>query len=520
MMPKSSWRISLISVARLSSFHLLPLYLTSAMLFIRILQYSWVTDDAFITFRSVMNFVAGDGPVFNVGERVQSFTHPLWFLMLSLGGWLDLNLYFFSIFLGLGFSLLTIIYLIRQSRRRDELNGWLGPVLGLGLLASSEAFVSFGTSGLENAATYFLITAAIVASLKPSQRVLFYFLVALALLNRLDSVFFLAPFLAYVTYADWKDGKLQLQAILVGFLPLILWHAFSLVYYGFLFPNTKYAKVGGRPFLENATFGIQYLADSAQAEAHVWFAVLFLSVLFILPNRIRLFSFRDHRLAALLLAGMYLQVAYVVLIAGGDFMRGRFLTIVTLGAATAMLNLRIGRSSKVGGALFALCASLFVTCAWIGAKEPLLWNASGVANERNFYKDTLGLNLAPDQNYTNHLWARQARELPVTGTSIVGVNGQRAYWTPRETRLVDPVALTDAFIARLPVANYSRTGHFQRSVPEEYFISRLDRRRIVDWKDKDAEELYDKIVLVTESKDLFTVERLNAMLWLWVRYGM
>lgn len=69
-------------------------WMLASVLFVRILAYSWVTDDAFITFRSVMNFVDGYGPVFNVGERVQSFTHPLWFLLLSFGGLLDVNLYF------------------------------------------------------------------------------------------------------------------------------------------------------------------------------------------------------------------------------------------------------------------------------------------------------------------------------------------------------------------------------------------------------------------------------------------
>jgi arabinofuranosyltransferase len=70
-------------------------YFMGAVLFLRVLHYSWVTDDAFITFRYVINFVSGDGPVFNIGERVQGFTHPLWFMLLSLGGFLDLNLYFF-----------------------------------------------------------------------------------------------------------------------------------------------------------------------------------------------------------------------------------------------------------------------------------------------------------------------------------------------------------------------------------------------------------------------------------------
>ena len=72
----------------------------ATLLAANVLRYGWVTDAAFITFRSVLNLLDGSGPVFNIGERVQSYTHPLWFLLLCLLGWLDLNLYFAAILLG------------------------------------------------------------------------------------------------------------------------------------------------------------------------------------------------------------------------------------------------------------------------------------------------------------------------------------------------------------------------------------------------------------------------------------
>ena len=37
----------------------------------------WVTDDAFIDFRIVANLLAGHGPVFNLGERIEAYTNPL-----------------------------------------------------------------------------------------------------------------------------------------------------------------------------------------------------------------------------------------------------------------------------------------------------------------------------------------------------------------------------------------------------------------------------------------------------------
>jgi len=51
--------------------------------FLVLLKTAWVSDDAYITFRSIENFIHGYGMVHNVGERVQTFTHPLWFFIQS-----------------------------------------------------------------------------------------------------------------------------------------------------------------------------------------------------------------------------------------------------------------------------------------------------------------------------------------------------------------------------------------------------------------------------------------------------
>ena len=50
---------------------------------IMIWQRRWTSDDGFINFRVVCNILAGHGPVFNVGERVEAFTSPLWIALLA-----------------------------------------------------------------------------------------------------------------------------------------------------------------------------------------------------------------------------------------------------------------------------------------------------------------------------------------------------------------------------------------------------------------------------------------------------
>ena len=66
------------------------LWLYAFVFIVTVVNASWISDDALITMRHVLNFINGYGPVFNVGERVQAYTHPLWFLLISLFS------YFFS----------------------------------------------------------------------------------------------------------------------------------------------------------------------------------------------------------------------------------------------------------------------------------------------------------------------------------------------------------------------------------------------------------------------------------------
>ena len=47
----------------------------------------WMADDGFIYLRVVDNLQSGAGPVFAEGERVEAYTSPLWFAILSVSTW-------------------------------------------------------------------------------------------------------------------------------------------------------------------------------------------------------------------------------------------------------------------------------------------------------------------------------------------------------------------------------------------------------------------------------------------------
>jgi arabinofuranosyltransferase len=112
---------------------------------------AWVGDDAFITFRTLDNFVNGYGLRWNIVERVQSFTNPLWLLILSPIYWLVREIYFTSIFFNFLFSGLAIFVCISYFHK------FLDRFIFLVLLISSKAFTDYTSSGLENSLNYFLL---------------------------------------------------------------------------------------------------------------------------------------------------------------------------------------------------------------------------------------------------------------------------------------------------------------------------------------------------------------------------
>lgn len=486
----------------------------AAFLILRVIQYGWVTDDAFITFKSVLNFVGGDGPVFNIGERVQSFTHPLWFLFLSFGGLLDINLFFFSILLGVFFSLALLLVIFKLGANGNNI------AVALLFLAASESFVTFSTSGLENSLTHLLIALTIYFFLSNYSRLYLYVSISLAIMNRFDVVFILSPVLIFILFSEIRDRKLKYNQLMIGFSPLFVWHLFSLLYYGFLFPNTKYAKIGGRDIVANISSGVDYTFDAIQSEPHVFvvFLILFVFIVInVLKERALYFTVKENQAIALLFFGVFLQGAYVIGVAGGDFMRGRFYTTTVVSMALIIVLIK---PIKLTFARSSLVLLLFSISAWVGSQEKIRFPAAGVANERNFYKKHLALNISPTNSYYYHPWAVSARELGANGGAVIGMNGQRAYWIPRQIALIDLAGLSDPFIARLPVLKSDRTGHFERIVPDEYLSIRANNLELTGWKDKKAEELYINIKLITMSQEIFSGQRLRAMFWAWRNYGI
>src|SRR5206468_8826335 len=72
----------------------------------------WLSDDAFITFRYVKNFVGGHGIVYNIGEHIEGYTHFLWLLILSGAAAIGFDPVSASIWLGIAAYIFTLILLL------------------------------------------------------------------------------------------------------------------------------------------------------------------------------------------------------------------------------------------------------------------------------------------------------------------------------------------------------------------------------------------------------------------------
>ncbi|MGK0361765.1 MAG: arabinofuranosyltransferase [Bradymonadia bacterium] len=442
----------------------------------------------------------------NAGERVQSYTHPLWMMLLTLGHWISGEAYFTA--LTVSFACLAGL-LIGMGR------GWRDSpavlIAAFTCLLASKSFVDYSTSGLENPLTHLILLGFFVtAHRRPDRFGLLCLLAAMGMVNRLDTALLYAPTLLWVFIAQVREQGV-LRAIgwgMLGFAPLVGWEIFSIVYYGLPIPNTALAKLNvGLPKADLIEQGLTYY-QSSFARDYVTLGVIGAGLLMLFALRVRL--------AAALGASAYLL--YIVWI-GGDFMSGRFfsapLVVVVIACAQAARARSIRPPLPVGLAVAVFMLGLIPAQSPIrsgadyGSDKKLRddWRGKGggVADERAVYFRQAGLLNAfeSDAPWPVHNWANQGREkraahaeegieFELIARRPVGYYG---YFAGPTVHIVDPLALTDPLLARLPTDPFIRwrIGHFTRRLPAGYTHSlRTGENKI---RDKDLRLLWDDLVL-------------------------
>jgi arabinofuranosyltransferase len=250
-------------------------------------QRRWMVDDAFINFRVVKQIEAGNGPVFNIGERVEVATSTLWLLMLTIGDIVSpVRLEYTAVLLQLacggvgvaaglaGAARLQDLRDLREGGERPSgLGGVVVPVGALAYFAVTGAW-DFATGGLENGlalawlGTAFLTTVEVAtraAAGRPvGRRVLAGagVVIGLGVLVRPDLAPVCAGFGLPVAVVAWRASRWRGLAVLAaaaGLLPLAV-QVFRMGYYAQLVPNTLHAKEGGEAWWDQ---GVTYLGNFA-----------------------------------------------------------------------------------------------------------------------------------------------------------------------------------------------------------------------------------------------------------------
>ena len=491
----------------------------SVLLFtVVLLRTAWLSDDAYITFRTIVNFADGYGLTWNAAERVQAYSHPLWLLLLSAAYFHTKEIYLTSILLSAGISLLAVCLLTFGISQAHP-----SAILGVTILTFSKAFMDYSTSGLENPLTHLTLVLfcwVFLCGEYGGKWVLLLSLIAgLGTLNRMDTLLLFLPGLAYALSRSRLPKGLLLAAL--GFLPFAVWEIFSLLYYGFPFPNTAYAKLcTGLEQWELVGQGFRYLLDSLNSDP---------LTLLVIATGLAVPCFAREWRASCVAAGAGLYLVYVVSI-GGDFMSGRFLSAPLLAGTILLTRLPSGFRKAMRLPAFAAVLLLglgsphpsFLTSADYGNDYKLQVESvlkKGVSDERAFYYQVTGLlREDPDTPLPSprQVWVAEAMRVREEGPRVVVRNsvGLFAFTAGPGVHVVDELGLGDPLLARLPPAwrPHWRIGHFFRVVPEGYVGTLTSGQNQL--ADRRLAEYYDKLSLITrgrlmDPKRLATIVEMN-----------
>jgi arabinofuranosyltransferase len=507
---------------------------------------AWMSDDAYITLRTIDNFWHGYGLRWNAMERVQAFTDPLWMMLVGAAYGLTREAYFTTLAVSAVCTAATIAIIVTRIALSTGAR-----LVALALLFGSKSFVEFSTSGLENPLTHLLLVLCLWqfwSSPTPHARVWrVSWLAGLCALNRLDSLAVTAPLLLASLWvarsARFSRSWRTIGAALAGFLPLAAWELFSVIYYGFLLPNTVYAKLAtGVPKSALIVQGGYYLRDSLLSDP-ITLPTIVVAIAWSVWRVSRgSGDGAEARVSAVAIAiGLASSLLFVVNV-GGDFMTGRFLSAPYVVAVLVVC--RAIPAKAPDWALVAMSAAV-TACSVASPQSPwtrpffadsIYTRGHAIIDERSFYYPHTGLlpvlsgARLEDFGLAQHgvRWRRRG----VPHVQIFEAVGLVGFHAGPGVHIIDPNALTDPLLARLPAKPGWQIGHFVRTLPKGY-IETVERCLAVTYpnaavvipttpcvtspsrvnaiEDPNVAALYDRLALITQGP-LFDGRRLRAIL--------
>lgn len=221
-------------------------------------QRRWIADDGLIVLRTVRNLLAGNGPVFNQGERVEANTSTAWTYLLYVGGWVGgpMRLEYVALALAMVLALLGMVLLMLGTGRlyAPSLRGRRAIMLPAGALVyiAVPPARDFATSGLESGLVlaylgllwWMMVCWSQPLRARPDSQMFLgalAFVAGCSVLVRPEFALIggLALIMMLIAARTWRRRVLIVLA--GGFLP-VAYQIFRMGYYGLLVPSTALAK--------------------------------------------------------------------------------------------------------------------------------------------------------------------------------------------------------------------------------------------------------------------------------------
>ncbi len=402
--------------------------LTVALFAIGGWQRRWIADDGLIVLRTVRNLMAGNGPVFNAGERVETNTSTAWTYIVWFFSWLtELRLEYVVLAVAMTLSLAAVVFAMLGSARL-----WGGTSSALLLPAGALVYIAlppardYVTSGLESGLVicwlgllwWQLMRWAQAERVRVTGLFGLVFLAGLAPLIRPEMTLVGVLALALIFLAPmprFRFGPTVLRMVIVavaGVVPMG-YQIWRMGYYGLPYPNTAVAKdAGGAKWAQGLTYlwdlvGPYYLLVPLLILLIAAVAVgratgVFTRAVVAEPGgaRERIERLRSRLRAPGAVVTLVLLAAVVLTVyalrVGGDFMHGRMLLpqlfLFLLPVSVIPLRLPETGARRVDPVFAIVLLAWLGTVAWAvfaadttAIKTGTKISASGIVDERVYY---------------------------------------------------------------------------------------------------------------------------------------
>ena len=335
-------------------------------------QRRWTTDDGFINYRIVHLLVQGHGPVFNVGERVEAYTSPLWIAVLAIGDLLlPLRLEYVGVVCGILFSTVGMFLLCRGAELLLGRPGdrWWHPA-GAALLLALPPIWDWSTSGLEFPLVLFWLgaTSMVLArwSAEGARATLAgAVIVGLGPLVRPDVTIYAVGALGLILWTDRDVMSVRERArfTVAALATPAIYELFRMAYFANLLPNTALAKeANGARWRE----GWAYLGNLV-GTYYLW---LPLAALLVVGAAVaKDLSKRKRAVVLMFPIAALVHTAYIVRV-GGDYQHARLLLPPLIAAVTplAVVPLRVSADRSLRMAAVAALSLLAIWCVACAAE--------------------------------------------------------------------------------------------------------------------------------------------------------